>query len=617
MKDGFETETHAKELDIIYGNQPEGFKEKYSNSCNSFRLFRAELRFLRKHLSAFFRKEPKNDFTTVLFITLSNPPIDYISAFRKQYPDKDIKVLIPLETKEGLGKAYFDFEFHLQNHMNAVSLYKLNTNKENIDVFGLYCKAFSGCDYSRLQYLAPFVKAARYAAKKLKPDIIHSDNIPFFLGAELNEKAYFPIKVLQIIDDFSIYETEKKELFWAAINLADKKRMKKLCKDKTIKKYIAALFNLHNAKRFYQMDECLEFLYRNYFQFRRYIDKCDDVNENIIFNKLKAQTLKLFPQMNCDDDLYYNIMFQSLKRTSFWAVPSKTYYNNLFANPKLSGKLFNRIHKTKNKSTYISYGYKIPDFKIYKPFTVENFRDLRQRNKKHLIREFSKDRIRTNFIDSRFFENKEYIIKGYLDSFYAAPLIFCKFSPDIFSEGADIALTIILKLFEQYKTVQVIINIPEGLKNNRIQSWIEFLEQNSLADGKWLFIDGNINLGQFYASADMTFFPARKNITNSEHYIALKYGCIPIASRVGIYNDTISDIFDDMTNGCGFKTKPSDSTEEEDIFTNFYSTVIKALNLYTNNPASWNLLIKNAMNYNPDWTFEIIERYQRIYNKLV
>lgn len=615
MKDGFETETHAKILNITNSNELEGFREKYSNSHKSFRLFKVEFRFLRKCFSAFFRKTSKNDFKTVLFITLSKPPLDYISAFRKQYPDKDIKVLIPLETKEGLGKSYFDFEFQLQNHINTASLYKLHANKENVIIYGLYSKAFSECDYSRLQYLAPFVKAARYVAKKLKPDIIHSDNIPFFLGAEFDKKSYFPIKVLQIIDDFSVYEKAKEEPFWAAINLVGNQGMKKLCKDKIIAKCIASLFNLYNAKCFYQMDECLEFLYRNYYTLRRYTDKRDDIEENVIFKRLNAQTLKIFPQMICEDDLYYNIMFQTIKRTNFWAVPSKTYYNNLFANPKLSGKLFNRIHKTKNKSTYISYGYKIPDFKIYKHFTVENFRDLRQRNKKHLIREFSRDRIRTNFIDVKFFENKEYIIKGYLDSFYAAPLIFCKFSPEIFAEGADIALTIILKLFEQYKNVQVIINIPDGLKNNRIQSWIEFLEQNSLADGKWLFIDGNINLGQFYASADMTFFPARQNITHSEHYTALRYGCIPIVSRVGIFNDTISDIFDDMTNGCGFKTKPSDKNDE--LFENFYKTVLKALNLYTNNPASWNLLIKNAMNYNPDWTFEIIERYQRIYNKLV
>lgn len=95
----------------------------------------------------------------------------------------------------------------------------------------------------------------------------------------------------------------------------------------------------------------------------------------------------------------------------------------------------------------------------------------------------------------------------------------------------------------------------------------------------------------------------------------MKYGCVPVALRNGIYNDTISDIFDDMTLGCGLKTKTSINTEE-DISESFNAVVTKALNLYTNNPASWKLLIKNAMNYNAGWTFDKIEKFNRIYSAL-
>ena len=56
--------------------------------------------------------------------------------------------------------------------------------------------------------------------------------------------------------------------------------------------------------------------------------------------------------------------------------------------------------------------------------------------------------------------------------------------------------------------------------------------------------------------------------------------------------------------------------EEEDNFNDFYSTTQKALKVYEENEGSWNLLIKNAMEYDSGWTFKIIERYNKIYNLL-
>ena len=38
--------------------------------------------------------------------------------------------------------------------------------------------------------------------------------------------------------------------------------------------------------------------------------------------------------------------------------------------------------------------------------------------------------------------------------------------------------------------------------------------------------------------------------------------------------------------------------------------------LPANNPASWNLLIKNAMNYDAYWIFKTIEKYNEIYEMM-
>ena len=610
--ESFETEAHLKEFDVQNESEEPIVLPQNIEHTDFLYDCKTQFRFLRKNISAFLRRKLKKDFKEILIVTAENPPIDYILAFKKQYPDKNIKVLIPLHDLENAEKTNISFEFYCQNKTYEARLYKLPKSANNIEIYGLFSASFSGHDISKLQYLAPFMKAVRICVKSLKPEVVHSDNLPFFLGTEFESKMAYPVKVLQVIDDFGKYEAEKTEAFWAVINLVNKAGMKKICRDKIIQKCMASLFNLHNTKHFSQMRDCLEFIYQNYEKFRSTIDRNEEIDENVLFRRMNIQVLKLFPDLRCEDSPYYNSIYFTLKKADFWAAISKSYYDDIFENKEICGCLAKRIEQTKSKSTYLLVGYKIPRIKLYQPFDVDNFRELRAKNKSHLLKEFSEKRVKTRFVDLSLFKDENYVIKGYLDSFFDAPLIFAKFSTDIFNEGVDIAFDVILKLFEQRKNVQVIINISQGLKNNFVKSWVEFLEQNSALDGRWLFINDEINIEQFYAAADIALFPTRANIPDKEHYKAMKFGCIPVASRSGILNDTVTDIFDDMISGCGFKTKTSLLTKANanEIY---LETLSKALNLFINTNSSWNLLIKNAMNYDYSWNFEIIEKYNEIY----
>lgn len=610
--ESFETEAHLKEFDVQNESEEPIVLPQNIEHTDFLYDCKTQFRFLRKNISAFLRRKLKKDFKEILIVTAENPPIDYILAFKKQYPDKNIKVLIPLHDLENAEKTNISFELYSQNKTYEARLYKLPKNANNIEVFGLFSVSFSGHDISKFQYLVPFMKAVRICVKSLKPEIVHADNLPFFLGAEFESKMAYPVKVLQVIDDFGKYEAEKTEAFWAAINLVNKAGMKKICRDKIIQKCIASLFNLHNTKHFSQMRDCLEFIYQNYEKFRSTIDRNEEIDENVLFRRMNIQILKLFPDLRCEDSPYYNSIYFTLKKADFWATISKSYYDDILENKEICGCLAKRIEQTKSKSTYLLVGYEVPRIKLYQPFDVDNFRELRAKNKSHLLKEFSEKRVKTRFVDLSLFKDENYVIKGYLDSFFDAPLIFAKFSTDIFNEGVDIAFDVILKLFEQRKNIQVIINISQGLKNNFVKSWVEFLEQNSALDGRWLFINDEINVEQFYASADIALFPTRANIPDKEHYKAMKFGCIPVASRNGILNDTVTDIFDDMILGCGFKTKTSLLTKANanEIY---LETLSKALNLFINTNSSWNLLIKNAMNYDSGWNFEVIEKYNEIY----
>ena len=613
--ENFETETHTKELDLMFERPSKKVVQQVEN-VDMFHDFKTQFRFLRKNLSSLLRKKLKKDFKQVLIITVQEPPIDYILAFRKQYPDKDIKVLVPVNNIENLEKTNISFDFFLQNKNNEARLYKFPRNAENVEIFGLYSSAFftlENDDFSKLQFLAPFMKAVRICAKKLKPDIIHVDKIPFFLGAEFESKLSYPIRVLQIVDDFYTLESEKIEPFWAAINLVNPQGMKKLCRDKIIQKCIASLFNLHSTKNFRQMRDCLDFIYQNYVKFRENINREEELDENILFKRMNARVLKLFPELRFENNSYYDKMYFTLKKIDFWAVISESYYKEIFENPCVDLKT--RINQTKSKSSFVNLGIGEIKTKLYQPFDVGNFRELRQKNKTYLLKEFSAQRVKTKFVDINLLKSEDCEIRGYLDSFYEAPLIFAKFDNDIFKNGIDIAFSSILKLFELRKNIQVIVNIPNGLSNNFIKSWVEFLENHFDFNGRWLYIDGKINTEQFYAASDINLLPRRINSSDIEYLHGMKLGCIPVAARVGILNDTIADIFDDMVLGCGFKTKKSlfnDDNAEED----YLAILNKALNLYTNNHSSWNLLIKNAMNYDTRWSFEIIEKYNEIYEML-
>lgn len=655
--ENFGTEVHSEELDFIFNRDIKSIDKQIFQKRDGLRNLIAFSRLFKKKYRLKESSRVSKDFTNIVYLTLDCPcytpnssktvsAVEYIKEFRKQYPNNDIRLLIPIigvsqeefkstkqikfyykDKEKYLEKTSVHFEFFMQNRVHRAVLYKFPKTDTNIEVYGIFSPIFSYLDAPdklyRFHYLAPFMKSARIAIKKLtslrfKVDIVHSDNLPFLLGEEINKKHNYGIKFIQSITDFLQIEDMKTEAFWTAINLADKKEMKRICSDNEIKKGIALLFNLHNSKKFSQIKDCLSFVYKNYYKFRKYIDKGEDVEENMIFNKLNKRIVKLFPKLECQNDLYFNPYLYSLKCANKWITVTKTYYEDIFKDTKLTGSLSELVAKTQNKSDYVSFGFNEENYlskKLYSSFTLEDFREKRNLNKTALLKEFSSEKINSNQIDSTLFRDENYKIAGFLDSFYSAPLIFANPQSDIFANGIDIIFNTVLKLFELHKNVQVIICIKNGLRHNFIKSWIEFLNQNKYLNGRCVFIDGDINPEKFYAASDMTLIPRRSNLITTEHINAMRYGCIPIVSKNGILNDTISDIFDDINLGCGFKTKTGLMTEEDNNVL-FMAPLTKALGIYQNNPASWNLLVKNCLNNKSDWDFETLEKYNQIYESL-
>ena len=101
-----------------------------------------------------------------------------------------------------------------------------------------------------------------------------------------------------------------------------------------------------------------------------------------------------------------------------------------------------------------------------------------------------------------------------------------------------------------------------------------------------------------------------------KHALAMRYGCVPVTPRSGCYNDIVTDIYENILEGNGFKTEKTLLREDgtSDVYT---ETLMKALELYNNSHASWNIIIKNCLKTTSGWDFRKLERYNRIYQEIL
>lgn len=593
--------------------------------------------------------DSKNDknFTNIVYLTAECPfytpdcerldsPIDFIFKIRNQYPDNNICLLLPIiglskDTKIAkkitldidnkfydLERTSINFNFFAKNKISDCILYKFSQNDLNIKIYGIYSPAFSYLKNAKelkiFDNLIPFMRAARVVIKNLvkegfKPDIVHSELLPFFIGAEFEQKFPANIKVVQVFENFARMEKEKQELFWSVINLADKESMRKIFTDAHIQSCFARLFNLPVKEIPSRIDNCISLIYENYKNFRN--TEYDEYKNqgDVIFRHLNNRIKKLFPFLvQNGSDCYYPFL-NSLINCNFWAVYSKTYYNELFSDGLASPQIMKEIIKTVDRSGYVQPIMFIEDY-FSEP-------EEKSKIKKLFIKEFSSDSIKTDFVNRTFFKNPDNIkIYGYLDSFYDAPLLFANPDDDIFEEGTDILFSSLLKLFERNRNIQIIISIKDGFKNSYVKSFVEFLQDNKIFMGRWLYVDGEFDLNKIFAASDIYMHPARFCDNSLAHVLGVKHGCVPVVSNAGILNDTVIDIFDDISNGNGFKTKSSLLREDEN--TNiFVDCIEKAIELYNTNRASWNIIVKNGQEPKSEADFLTLEHYNNIYQNIL
>ena len=588
-------------------NKPEN-NESYVDSSILLYDLKKYYRLIRKKLSKIKVKHSKKQkFRNIFYITTDYVPQNYILSLQKQYPNNAITALKLYDGMySGETKVITKLEYYMQNKKYQASLVE-SRNKDNIHVYELSIDFLQEQKKSyniyKLPYIAHYAKALRTAVGYFKPDIVHCENVPFFLGVEFEKQSKFKPNVFQTFHHYSMYNDI--EPFWAAINFADKFVMKRLYNDKVIKKNLAALFNIKINKNYSKIDDCLDYLYKNYDKYREFIDINMNTNDNILFSRLNKRILELFPQILQGKSIQYNLCANSLLKSSYFAINSSQTQCPV------------SIKNISKKSCCLQRGLSINTKDCLKNnFNIFDFREKRQENKNYLFKEFSLNRIETKFTDLKLFNEEEVMITGFLDGFYKGILIFLPITVDMNEAAIQASVTAILKCFEQRKNIQVIINVPQNYTNSHLTSVVNFLENERSLYGKWLLIKGGLNISQFLASSDLVLFPTSEIIGIEDVlFNALHNGCIPVTAETGICGDILIDIFDDLNKGCGFKH--GDTTITEDNFEKYYESVLlKAIQFNMQNPSGWNILIKNAMNFDSSWNFKLIEKYNEIYDKI-
>ncbi|XP_061341204.1 probable starch synthase 4, chloroplastic/amyloplastic isoform X2 [Gastrolobium bilobum] len=115
-----------------------------------------------------------------------------------------------------------------------------------------------------------------------------------------------------------------------------------------------------------------------------------------------------------------------------------------------------------------------------------------------------------------------------------------------------------------------------------------------------------------YAASDMFIIPSIFEPCGLTQMIAMRYGAIPIARKTGGLNDSVFDVDDDtipsqFRNGFTFL-----NADEQGI----NGALVRAFNLFMNNPESWKQLVQKDMNIDFSWDSSAAQ-YEDLYLRSV
>lgn len=171
-----------------------------------------------------------------------------------------------------------------------------------------------------------------------------------------------------------------------------------------------------------------------------------------------------------------------------------------------------------------------------------------------------------------------------------------------YQKGLDIVVNLIERLKGRAQFVVL------GMGDPMLEKAYQSLARNNPAEvsyhGK---LDEDL-AHRIYAGSDLFLMPSRFEPCGLSQLIAMKYGTIPVVSKVGGLVDTVKGYYPDSPDATGFFI---DNFSENGI----YATVDSALKVFADK-RTWNKLVRNAMRQDLSWD-KSAQAYLNLYRKTI
>lgn len=169
-------------------------------------------------------------------------------------------------------------------------------------------------------------------------------------------------------------------------------------------------------------------------------------------------------------------------------------------------------------------------------------------------------------------------------------------------------INLVLEVAEQILnsgTQLVILGTGDAHYENRLRE----LEYRRHDRARALIMFSNAMSSKIYAASDIYLMPSKSEPCGLSQLIAMRYGAIPVVNRVGGLKDTVEPYNPEDRTGWGFTFETFNAYDMLDA-------IKRSLDVYNYNKKDWNVLIKNAMNYNSKWKISA-QKYLEMYEEIV
>lgn len=350
---------------------------------------------------------------------------------------------------------------------------------------------------------------------------------------------------------------------------------------------------------------------------------------------LSTRIRELFPDKPWDKYGNYNPTLQAIEECDRFLTVSNGFYTDMQVSSEISGVVRPYLYKNKDKGIGIVNGLDVSDYTIASgtksdiKFKVDNGIDVKKlENVGKVLEQKAKNK---EFIQDMLAKDNSKRPKnavGYLDKNPNAMLgtIISRF--DTNQKGIDILINGLEKILNENPDAQIVFGGGgyDKVSSERDKALVQKLK-NIIKDnpGRVVLVEGYVDsVAQFMAGGDVFFMPSTYEPCGLMQFQAMAGGCLPVVSKTGGLDETVSSPEEVGDNATGFKTKMSlmDIFAPENEFARVFG---QAYNMYKdsqsadgniNENSTWAKMVNNALNNNSTWE-DSVGRYEKeIYSKL-